>query len=41
MISLLHAVAERGVTFFDTAEIYGAAQKPHRSHAATLSGRYS
>src|SRR6516225_4948780 len=28
MISLLHAVAERGVTFFDTAEIYGAAQKP-------------
>lgn len=23
MIALLHAAAERGVTFFDTAEIYG------------------
>ena len=23
MISLLHAAVERGVTFFDTAEVYG------------------
>ncbi|HXW68784.1 MAG TPA: aldo/keto reductase, partial [Dissulfurispiraceae bacterium] len=23
MISLLHAAVERGITFFDTAEVYG------------------
>ena len=26
MISLLHAAVERGVTFFDTAEVYGPLQ---------------
>src|ERR1700678_2371349 len=41
MISLIHAAVERGVTFFDTAEVYGPftneelvgeALAPHRKH---------
>ena len=30
MVSLLHAAVERGVTFFDTAEVYGP-YKPMRN----------
>ena len=49
-ISLIRSAAERGITFFDTADFYGGgkseeflgqALKPHRRNRATMSRPYS
>ena len=38
MILLLHAAVERGVTFFDTAEVYGPDSRAERAHPITKAG---
>ncbi len=39
MISLIHAAVERGVTFFDTAEVYGPLLKEELVGEASRKGR--
>jgi aryl-alcohol dehydrogenase-like predicted oxidoreductase len=36
MIALLHAAVERGVTFFDTAEVYGRSRTKNSSAKRSL-----